>query len=81
MIRLTFYSYGIPVDTAINQQRHDKQLKENKTQISKFPPAFNIDVHVDDSPGLRIEGERFSFKTIIIDENDKNWGETILKSL
>jgi FMN phosphatase YigB (HAD superfamily) len=48
-IKLTFYSYGIPVDVAINQQRHDRQLRENKTRASKFPPAFNIDVHVDDS--------------------------------
>ena len=80
-IKLTFYSYGIPVDTAINQKRHDRQLRENKTRTSKFPPAFDIDVHVDDSPGLRIEGERFNFKTIIVDEYDKNWGQTILKEL
>jgi hypothetical protein len=80
-IKLTFYSYGIPVDTAINQQRHDRQLGENKSRTSKFPPAFNIDVHVDDSPGLRIEGERFNFKTIIVDEHDENWAQTILKSL
>jgi FMN phosphatase YigB (HAD superfamily) len=80
-IKLTFYFYGIPVDAAINQQRHDRQLRENKTRTSKFPPAFDIDVHVDDSLGLRIEGERFNFKTIIVDEHDKNWGQTILKSL
>jgi FMN phosphatase YigB (HAD superfamily) len=80
-IKLTFFLYGIPVDIAINQQLHDRQLKENKTRTSKFQPAFDIDVHVDDSPGLRIEGERFNFKTIIVDEHDKNWGQTILKSL
>jgi hypothetical protein len=80
-IKLTFYSYGIPVDTVINQQRHDRQLRENKTMMSKFPPAFNIDVHVDDSPGLRIEGQRFNFRTIIVAEHDKNWGQEILKSL
>jgi hypothetical protein len=80
-IKLTFYSYGVPVDIVINQQRHDRQLKEDKTRTSKFPPAFNIDVHVDDSPGLRIEGERYNFKTIIVDEYDKNWGLTILKSI
>jgi hypothetical protein len=80
-IRLTFYCYGIPVDTVINQQRHDRKLRENKTRTSKFPPAFNIDVHVDDSPGLRIEGERFNFRTIVVDEHDKNWAQTILKNL
>jgi hypothetical protein len=80
-IKFMFYAYGIPVDTVINQQRHDRQLRENKTRTSKFPPAFDIDIHIDDSPGLRIEGERFNFKTIIVDEHDKNWGQTILKSL
>lgn len=69
------------MDTAINQQRHDSQLRENKIRASKFPPAFDIDVHIDDSPGVRIEGERFNFKTIIVDEHDKDWGQTILKSL
>lgn len=80
-IKLTFFSYGIPVDTAINQQRHDKELRENKNRTSKYPPAFNIDVHIDDSPGLKIEGERFNFKTIIVDEKDRNWGRTILENL
>lgn len=80
-IKLTFYLYGIPVDKVINQQLHDKELKEIKTRTSKYPPAFGIDIHVDDSPGLRIEGERFNFKTIIVDEHDKDWTGTVLKSV
>jgi FMN phosphatase YigB (HAD superfamily) len=46
--KLMFLS-GIPVDRVINQPCHDRELKENKTRCSKFPPAFGIDVHVDDS--------------------------------
>jgi hypothetical protein len=80
-IRLMFFFYGIPIDTAINQQRHDKRLGENRRRTSKFPPAFGIDVHIDDSPGVRIEGERFNFKTVIIDEHDTHWEQTILKGL
>lgn len=79
--RLTFYSYGIPVDKVINQRLHNRQLKKNRNRSSKYPPAFGIDIHVDDSPGLRIEGERFNFKTIIIDENDKDWISTILANI
>jgi hypothetical protein len=78
---LTFYLYGIPVDKVINQQLHDKEVKEIKTRTSKYPPAFGIDIHVDDSPGLRIEGERFNFNTIIVDEHDKDWTGAILKSV
>jgi FMN phosphatase YigB (HAD superfamily) len=80
-IKLTFYSYGIPVDNVINQQKHDRELKANRTTPSKYPPAFGIDVHVDDSAGLRTEGERFNFRTIIVDENDRDWGRTIINNL
>jgi hypothetical protein len=79
--KLTFLSYGIPVDRVINQQCHDKELKENRTRCSKFPPAFGIDIHVDDSPGLEIEGNKFNFKTIIIEENDLDWADNVLKSV
>ncbi|RAV97702.1 HAD family hydrolase [Pseudochryseolinea flava] len=78
-IRLTFYLYGIPVDTVINQPRHDRELGENKTRTSKFPPAFHIDVHVDDSPGLKIEGDKYNFRTIIISEQDRTWVRTVLE--
>ena len=77
--KLTFMSYGIPVDRVINQQCHDRELKETKTRCSKFPPAFGIEIHVDDSLGVRMEGDKFKFKTIIIEENDLNWTEAILK--
>ena len=79
--KLTFLSYGIPVDRVINQQDHDRELKENKTRCSKFPPAFGIDIHVDDSPGLKIEGEKFNFRTIIIEENDLTWTDKILRTV
>lgn len=80
-IKMTFFSYGIPVDYVINQQKHNGKLKENRTRSSKYPPAFGIDIHIDDSPGLTIEGERLNFKTIIIDEQDKEWVQTILARL
>lgn len=80
-IKMTFYLYGIPVDGVINQQRHDKHLRENKARYSKYPPAFGINVHVDDSYGLEMEGKRYNFKTIIVDEKDQNWVGTILEKI
>jgi hypothetical protein len=79
--KLTFLSYGIPVDKVINQQCHDRELKEHRTRCSKFPPAFGIDIHVDDSPGLKIEGEKFNFRTIIIEEKDLGWTDKILETV
>ncbi len=79
--KLKFLSYGIPVDKVINQQCHDRELKENRTRCSKFPPAFGIDIHVDDSQGLQIEGEKFNFRTIILDEKDPAWADKILTTV
>ena len=76
-----FYLYGIPIDMAINQETHNNQFRKSKVRTSKFPPAFNIDIHVDDSPGLKIEGDNYNFRTIIIDETDRNWAQTILEKL
>lgn len=80
-IKWTFYSYGISVDFVINQQKHQKKLRNTTIYCSKFPTIFNIDIHVDDSIGVEAEGQKYGFKTIIISETDENWTETILKKI
>ncbi|WP_289659606.1 hypothetical protein [Flavobacterium panacagri] len=42
---------------------------------------FNIDIHIDDSLGVKTEGEKFGFQTIIIHEMDENWIQKILGSI
>lgn len=80
-IKWTFYSYGISVDFVINQQKHQKTIRKKDIHCSKFPPVFNIDIHVDDSIGVEMEGQKYGFKTIIISETDENWTETILSKI
>ncbi len=65
-IRFMFRSYGIPVDEIINQVVHEKKVRSGEMTMSKYPPAFGIDVHVDDSRGVGMEGERYGFKTMIV---------------
>jgi hypothetical protein len=78
-IWLTFYSYGIKLNGVINQKKHEKTLKNQSSLYSKYPPAFKIDIHIDDSAGVEIEGNRYNFKTIIIREDNKNWTNDILR--
>ena len=78
-IRLMFYAYGIPVDYIINQQSHIRNVKSKN--ISKFPPQFGIDVHIDDSPGVKMEGEKHGFRTIIVSDNDEKWTTKIIENL
>jgi hypothetical protein len=77
-IRTAFLTYGISVDQIINQSKHDAVLKDKKNVYSKYPPAFDIDIHIDDSAGVAMEGEQFNFKTIIIGENNPHWVSDIL---
>ncbi|GAA4297220.1 HAD family hydrolase [Nibribacter koreensis] len=80
-IRWLFFSYGIWLDGIINQRRHELILLTDGKLYSKYPPAFGIDVHIDDSIGVEMEGQRFGFKTIIVAENDMQWQDTVRDSL
>ena len=76
-IRLTLKYYGIKVDRVINEKENRKVLKSRNINSSKFPPAFDFDLHIDDLKGVGIEGKKFNFKVIIVEPTDKNWVEKI----
>ncbi len=76
-----FLAHGIPVDFIINQKLHEKKVINKGRNISKFPPEFGIDIHIDDSAGVEIEGKKFGFKTIIIAVGNTDWVNMILKKI
>lgn len=80
-IKLMFLAHGIPVDFVINQKLHEKKVTNKGRNISKFPPEFGVDIHIDDSAGVEIEGKKFGFKTIIIAVGNTDWVNTILKKI
>lgn len=45
---------------------------------SKYPPAFGIDMLVDDSPGVVLEGQRYGFRVIQISPEDEQWVKKVL---
>ncbi len=76
-IRFTLKYYGIKVSRIVNEKENRKVLKSRNINSSKFPPAFDFDLHIDDLKGVGIESERFNFKAIIVEPSDKNWIEKI----
>jgi hypothetical protein len=72
-LRLWFGSFGVRLDGVINQTRHDALLSGKATASSKYPPAFGIDLLVDDSKGVEIEGRRFGFSVMQIEPDDIDW--------
>ena len=79
-IRYQLLTYGIKVDFIINEQRNRKELKKRNIVASKYPPAFGICLHIDDSKGVALEGERLGFNTAII-ENHADWQTKIMNAL
>ncbi len=80
-IRFLFLSYGIWPSKIINKNVHDLVLGKDRSMASKLPNRFNIDLHIDDSEGVRMEGIKFGYKTLIIQTSDKDWTEKVLATL
>jgi hypothetical protein len=69
-IRMLFWLYGISLHGVVNKDIHQKHVK---IPCTKYPPAFGIDVLIDDSHGIENEGKIFNFKVIRISPQNVNW--------
>jgi len=73
--------YGVRVELAVNADRHRQEVIprfRDQRPPSKHPGLYGIDLHVDDSHGVAMEGRENCFRTIIIDPQDLEWTEKIL---
>ena len=82
-VRLWLFLYGIRVDGIINGERHRKELAGRRFSRlpSKYPPAFGIDLHVDDSPGVWMEGREHGFRVVVVSRDDERWTERVLDAV
>ena len=83
-IRWLFLMHGIRLNGVINQQTHDinkKHWDARHKHVSKMPNMFDIDLLIEDSLGVKIEGEKYGFSVLIIEENDLNWTEKVIYEL
>ncbi|MCC3157276.1 hypothetical protein LJ737_08500 [Hymenobacter sp. 15J16-1T3B] len=77
-IRRLFGLHGIRLAGVVNQTRHERTVT---ARCSKHPPTFGIDVLVDDSEGVRLEGERHGFRVLVVRPEDEEWVETVQRKL
>jgi len=77
-IRGRLRAHGTPVDAVVNQDRHDRVV--GRSGPSKYPPAFGIDLHVDDLPGVATEGARYGFEVVIVTPDDREWTDKVLEA-
>ncbi|MEM6298453.1 MAG: hypothetical protein AAF740_07180, partial [Bacteroidota bacterium] len=83
-IKCLFDKYDIKLDGIINYRVHKKRIEafnEEVKWLKKYPPAFDIDVLIDDLLEIKNDGDRYGFKVILLDEKDTDWVKTIKHNL
>jgi hypothetical protein len=82
-IRRWLLLYGIRVDGVVNSALHSRALTAHGllNSPSKFPPAFDIDLHVDDSEGVRLEGHDHGFRVVVVKPEDESWALRVLDAV
>ena len=78
-IRSWLRAYKVKLTGVINQDRHNRIV--GRSGPSKFPPAFEIDLHVDDLEGVAIEGRRHGFAVVTVAPNNVIWTEAIKEAV
>jgi FMN phosphatase YigB (HAD superfamily) len=78
-LKAWFGSMRIPVEGVINQTLHEQRI--GLRGPSKYPPAFQIDLHIDDSPGVAMEGADHQFNVLVISPDDPHWTQRVLSEV
>jgi hypothetical protein len=79
-LRLWFRLLGIRLGGVVNCHRHERVVRapgRSYPACSKYPPAFGIDLLIDDSDGVQEEGNRHGFAVLIVHPSDADWAERI----
>ena len=75
-LRGWFTQLGVRLEGVVNQATHAQVVGHRGP--SKYPPAFGIGLHVDDSPGVAIEGRTHGFRVVLVSPHDERWTEQVL---
>src|SRR5581483_12415376 len=78
-LRGWFRSFGVRIYDVVNQDRHERVV--GRQGPSKYPPAFGIDLYVDDSEGVAEEGRRHRFPVVVVSPADPDWGARVLEAV
>jgi len=74
--------YGVRIDGFVNQDIYNAYLRRAQPDRppSKNPAAFEIDLHVDDSEGVRMEGVQHGFHVVVVTPDDVAWADKVLRA-
>jgi hypothetical protein len=68
------WCYGARIHTVVNQHRHERMF--GRAGRSKYPAAFGIDLHIDDSWGVWLEN-KFERNVCVVSPTDPDWTDAV----
>jgi len=75
-----FLLMGVWLGGVVNYDRHEARRRSGGIpDVSKYPPAWNIDLLVDDSDGVAAEGARHGFEVLVVAPDDGNWAARVFE--
>lgn len=74
-----FRTFGVRLGGVVNQARHEATV--GRRGPSKYPPAFGVDLHVDDSEGVREEGLQHRFAVVVVSPGDLDWAAKVREAV
>jgi hypothetical protein len=75
LVRLWLALHGVRVGRIITEDTyaaHRRRFPDSEPP-SKNPRVFGIDLHIDDSEGVRREGELHGFDVLVVAPDDADW--------
>ena len=76
-LRLWFLFHGVRLGGVVNGELHRDAVRGHMDNPSKFPPAFGIDLLIDDSMGVALEGKALGFRVLVVDPADVEWTDKV----
>jgi hypothetical protein len=83
-VRWLFRAHGLAVRGVVTAMEHERVVLadfQSYPPCAKYPPAFGIDVLVDDADGIALEGLRLGFPVIHLRPDDADWTGTVTAAL
>ncbi len=87
-VRLNFWSYGVTLEHVVNKTAHDTWWRGLDAQRGaklapcvKYPPAFGIDLLIDDSEAVASRGRALGYRVVVIAPDDGDWCARVLHAV
>jgi hypothetical protein len=83
LVRVWLALYGVWINNVVTQETYVAYLKRfpDSKPPSKNPRVFGIELHIDDSEGVKREGELYGFDVLVIAHDDEQWAERVLQTV